>query len=66
MLKIEENYKINDKKLIINFTEGKEKTLLKIGYINIYLENKFNCLQKKIFKYLLGIKIEDIVKKEDK
>lgn len=46
--------------LIINFVEGKEKSLLKIGYINIYLENKFSWLQKKMFKFLLGIEIEDV------
>ena len=40
--------------------KGKEKSLLKIGYIRIYLENKFNWLQKKMFKLLLGI---DIVEK---
>ena len=31
-----------DRKVTINFVEGKEKSLLKIGYINIYLENNDN------------------------
>lgn len=51
-----------DRKVTINFVEGKEKSLLKIGYINIYLENRFNWLQKKMFNFLLGIEIEDIEK----
>lgn len=38
---------LQERVVIINFTEGKGKTLLKIGYIKIYLENKFNWLQKK-------------------
>lgn len=49
-----------NRKVTINFVEGKEKSLLKIGYINIYLENKFNWLQKKMFNFLLGIEIEDV------
>ena len=40
--------------------EEKEKTLLKIDYIHIYLEKKFNWLQKRMFKFLLGVEIEDI------
>ena len=51
-----------DRKVTINFVEGKEKSLLKIGYINIYLENRFNWLQKKMFNFLLGIEIEEIEK----
>ena len=51
---------IKERTVVINFVEGKEKSLLKIGYINIYLENKFNWLQKKMFKFLLGIEIEDV------
>ena len=51
-----------NRKVTINFVEGKEKSLLKIGYINIYLENRFNWLQKKMFNFLLGIEIEDIEK----
>lgn len=51
--------------VIINYVEGKEKTLLKIGYIKIYLENKFNWLQKKMFEFLLGIEIEDIVRSDE-
>lgn len=38
-------------KLII----GKERT------IEIYTEQKFNKLQKKMWKFLLGINIEDII-----
>lgn len=34
---------------------GKERTL------EIYTEQKFNKLQKKMWKLLLGIKIEDII-----
>lgn len=49
-----------ERTIVINFIEGKEKSLLKIGYIIIYLENKFNWLQKKMFKLLLGIEIEDL------
>lgn len=44
----------------INFVEGKEKALLKIDYIHIYLGKKFNWLQKRMFKFLLGVEIEDI------
>ena len=51
---------LQEKTVTINFVDGKEKTLLKIGYIRIYLENKFNWLQKKMFKFLLGIEIEDL------
>ena len=32
---------LQEKTVIINFVKGKEKSLLKIGYIRIYLENKF-------------------------
>ena len=53
-----------ERKVIIDLVEGKENTLLKIGYIKIYLENKFNWLQKKMFKFLLGIEIEDIVRSD--
>ena len=49
-------------KIVINYAEGKEKSLLKISYILIYLDKKFNWLQKKMFKFLLGIDIEDVVK----
>ena len=49
------------KTVVINFAEGKEKSLLKISYILIYLDKKFNWLQKKMFKFLLGIEIEDVV-----
>ena len=51
---------LTDRKVTINFVEGKEKSLLKIGYINIYLEKRFNWLQKKMFNFLLGIEIKDI------
>lgn len=54
-----------NRKVTINFVEGKEKSLLKIGYINIYLENRFNWLQKKMFNFLLGIEIEDIEKSDE-
>ena len=50
------------KTVVINFAEGKEKSLVKISYILIYLDKKFNWLQKKMFKLLLGIDIEDVVK----
>lgn len=46
--------------VVIDFTNGKWKSLVKLGYVKIYLENKFNWLQKKMFKLLLGIEIEDI------
>ena len=46
--------------VVIDFTNGKWKSLVKLGYIKIYLENKFNWLQKKMFKLLLGFEIEDI------
>lgn len=49
-----------ERKITIDFTNDKRKTLLKIGYIRIYLENKFNWLQKKMFKFLLGIEIESV------
>lgn len=52
--------KYQERTIRINFVEGKEKSLLKIGYIRIYLENKFNWLQKKMFKLLLGIEIKEL------
>jgi hypothetical protein len=57
--------KINDfteRTVTIDFTNEKAKTLLKLGYIRIYLENKFNWLQKKMFKFLLGIELLDLLK----
>lgn len=51
-----------ERTIMINFAEGKEKSLVKISYILIYLDKKFNWLQKKMFKFLLGIDIEDVVK----
>lgn len=40
--------------------EGETKTILKIGCLHIYLEKKFNWLQKKLLKFLLGIEIEEM------
>lgn len=54
--------KLQERTIKINFVEGEEKSLLKIGYIRIYLKNKFNWLQKKMFKFLLGIEIETLEK----
>ena len=51
---------LQERTIVIDFTNGKRKSLVKLGYIKIYLENKFNWLQKKMFKLLLGIEIEDI------
>ncbi len=51
---------LQERQIIIDYTNGKRKTLLKIGYIRIYLENKFNWVQKKMFKFLLGIEIESV------
>lgn len=51
---------LQEREIRINLVEGKEKTLLKIDYIHIYLEKKFNWLQKRMFKFLLGVEIEDI------
>lgn len=51
---------LQERTIVIDFTNGKWKSLVKLGYIKIYLENKFNWLQKKMFKLLLGIEIEDI------
>ena len=51
-----------ERTIMINFAEGKEKSLVKISYILIYLDKKFNWLQKGMFKFLLGIDIEDVVK----
>lgn len=51
---------LQERTIVIDFTKGKAKSVLKLGYIRIYLENKFNWLQKKMFKLLLGIEIEDI------
>ena len=56
---------LQKKTIIINFVKGKEKSLLKIGYIRIYLENKFNWLQKKMFKLLLGIEIVEKVESDE-
>ena len=50
---------LQERAIDIDFTNGKWKSLVKLGYIKIYLENKFNWLQKKMFKLLLGIEIED-------
>lgn len=50
---------LQERTIVIDFTNGKWKSLVKLGYIKIYLENKFNWLQKKMFKLLLGIEIED-------
>lgn len=49
---------LQERTVVIDFTNGKSKSLVKLGYIKIYLENKFNWLQKKMFKLLLGIEIE--------
>lgn len=51
---------LQERTINIDFTNGKWKSLVKLGYIKIYLENKFNWMQKKMFKLLLGIEIEDI------
>lgn len=51
---------LQESAITINYAEGKAKSLLKIGYIRIYLENNFNWLQKKMFKFLLGIEIEKV------
>ena len=51
---------LQEREIRINLVEGKEKTLLKIDYIHIYLEKKFNWLQKRMFKFLLGVEIEDM------
>ncbi len=51
-----------ERTIVINLAEEKEKSLVKISYILIYLDKKFNWLQKKMFKFLLGIDIEDVVK----
>lgn len=51
---------LQERTIVIDFTNGKWKSLVKLGYIKIYLENKFNWLQKKMLKLLLGIEIEDI------
>lgn len=51
---------LQERTIVIDFTNGKWKSLVKLGCIKIYLENKFNWLQKKMFKLLLGIEIEDI------
>lgn len=49
-----------ERTVTIDYTKGKSKSLLKLGYIKIYLENRFNWLQRKMFKILLGIEIEKI------
>lgn len=51
---------LKERTIVIDFTNGKVKSLVKLGYIKIYLENKFNWLQRKMFKLLLGIEIEII------
>ncbi len=56
------NSKLQEKTVIIDFTDGKAKTLLKIGYIRIYLTNHFNWLHKKLWKLLLNIEIENVNK----
>ena len=38
---------LQERTIVIDFTNGKWKSLVKLGYIKIYLENKFNWLQKK-------------------
>lgn len=46
---------INKDNLKSKIIIGKEKIL------EIYTEQKFNKLQKKMWKFLLGIEIEDII-----
>lgn len=49
---------------ISNFKKDNLKSKLIIGKertIEIYTEQKFNKLQKKMWKFLLGINIEDII-----
>ena len=58
-------YDFQERTVTIDFTNKKAKTLLKLGYIRIYLENKFNWLQKKTFKFLLGIEIDDLKNSDD-
>lgn len=55
---------LQERTIVIDFTNGKWKSLVKLGYIKIYLENKFNWLQKKMFKLLLGIEIVEKVSDE--
>lgn len=56
---------LQERTIAIDFTNGKWKSLVKLGYIKIYLENKFNWLQKKMFKLLLGIEIVDKVESDE-
>ena len=56
---------LQERTIVIDFTNGKWKSLVKLGYIKIYLENKFNWLQKKMFKLLLGIEIVDKVESDE-
>ena len=49
---------------ISNFKKDNLKSKLIIGKertMEIYTEQKFNKLQKKMWKFLLGIEIEDII-----
>ena len=49
---------------ISNFKKDNLKSKIIIGkesQIIIYTEQKFNKLQKKMWKFLLGIEIEDII-----
>lgn len=56
---------LQERTIVIDFTNGKWKSLVKLGYIKIYLENKFNWLQKKMFKLLLGIEIVEKVESDE-
>ena len=56
---------LQERTIVIDFTNGKWKSLVKLGYIKIYLENKFNWLQKKMFKLLLGIEIIDKIESDE-
>lgn len=50
---------------VIDKSKPKSKLIIgKESRLVVYTEQKFNKLQKKMWKFLLGIKIEDIKEEE--
>ena len=49
----------------ILITLPKDKSILTVGNLAIKTTKKFNWLEKKMLKYLLGIKIVDIQEEQE-
>lgn len=46
--------------LVVNYSQPKAKSHLKIGNMIIYSTHRFNWLQRKMWKLLLGFDIENV------